>query len=472
MRPSILPSFLYFALYFSVALSFSVTVGSPPTQCGSLNVTWTGGQAPFQIMLIPVYNIPRNISVPSTAFSNKQGSYQISPIPFTSGKQFFLTMSDATGFGTGGISELLTVGEPVNGASCNTTNPTLAYSFSLPSSLQQCSSYVFNGYDGAVLPVTITGFIPGGDVFFLHPPSTGTSYTWLADVAAGTTIVFSMTDAHGISGGSSDTQLVSLSDIASCLNPTSPSSTITTIPSSTHVGSSTSSPSQPSTSSGVSKGTIAGAVFGALLAATAVVALAVFCLKRQRHGRSPYGFATSRRPNSVELDPGMDNFQHPPIHPFPYQTDSVSHLPPPVIPASAAMRASYQETSSTSPSVYLSEAPHTLQQHSRSNSNTDSFPAFGDIASSSMSSGGRRKAAMAGIPTYQHSTRFIVHTDAEDIPAGEAEVVELPPQYSERRTPGERPTSSVTALSSTNLAYLSGPHADGPPHSTPHPPLE
>ncbi|KAF8445873.1 hypothetical protein L210DRAFT_3610469 [Boletus edulis BED1] len=426
MRPSILPSFLYFALYFSVALSFSVTVGSPPTQCGSLNVTWTGGQAPFQIMLIPVYNIPRNISVPSTAFSNNQGSYQISPIPFTSGKQFFVTMSDATGFGTGGISELLTVGEPVNGASCNTTNPTLAYSFSLPSSLQQCSSYVFNGYDGAVLPVTITGFIPGGNVFFLHPPSTGTSYTWLADVAAGTTIVFSMTDAHGISGGSSDTQLVSLSDIASCLNPTSPSSTITTIPSSTHVGSSTSSPSQPSTSSGVSKGTIAGAVFGALLAATAVVALAVFCLKRQRHGRSPYGFATSRtRVVRIRLN-------------------------------------SILETSSTSPSVYLSEAPHTLQQHSRSNSNTDSFPAFG----------GRRKAAMAGIPTYQHSTRFIVHTDAEDVPAGEAEVVELPPQYSERRIPGERPTSSVTALSSTNLAYLSGPHADGPPHSTPHPPLE
>ncbi|KAG6381116.1 hypothetical protein JVT61DRAFT_5514 [Boletus reticuloceps] len=362
MRPSILPTFLYLALYFSVALSFSVTVGSPPTQCGSLNVTWTGGRAPFEIVLIPVYNIPRNISVPSTAFSNNQGSYQISPIPFTRGKQFFLTMSDATGFGTGGISELLTVGEPVNGASCNTTNPTLAYSFSLPSSLQQCSSYIFNGYDGAVLPVTITvcliehsgssvtytsfasrGSVPGGDVFFLHPPSTGTSFTWLADVAAGTTIVFSMTDAHGISGGSSDTQLVSLSDDASCLNPTSPSSTITTIPSSTHVGSSTSSPSQPSTSSGVSKGTIAGAVFGAILAATAVVALAVFCLKRQRHGRSPYGFATSRnsrRPNSVELDPAT----------------CLSRL----YPLQPELRASYPETSSTSPSVYPSEAPHTL----------------------------------------------------------------------------------------------------------------
>lgn len=84
------------------------------------------------------FNIPRNISVPSTAFSNNQGSYQISPIPFINGTEFLLTMSDATGFGTGGTSELLTVGEPVGSASCNTTNPTLVYSFSLPSSLQQC----------------------------------------------------------------------------------------------------------------------------------------------------------------------------------------------------------------------------------------------------------------------------------------------------------------------------------------------
>lgn len=84
------------------------------------------------------YAIPRNISVPSTAFNNNQGSYQISPIPFTNGTKFLLTMSDATGFGTGGTSELLTVGTPVGSASCNTSNPALLYSFSLPSSLQQC----------------------------------------------------------------------------------------------------------------------------------------------------------------------------------------------------------------------------------------------------------------------------------------------------------------------------------------------
>jgi len=85
-----------------------------------------------------VFGISRNISVPSTAFNNNQGSYQISPIPFTQDAKFLLTMSDATGFGTGGTSELLTVGAPVGSTSCNTSSPSLAYSFSLPSSLQQC----------------------------------------------------------------------------------------------------------------------------------------------------------------------------------------------------------------------------------------------------------------------------------------------------------------------------------------------
>ncbi|KAI9573021.1 hypothetical protein HD554DRAFT_2064753 [Boletus coccyginus] len=465
MRPSPIPSFLYLALYFSVASPFSVSVGSPPTQCGSLNVTWTGGRAPFQITLIPVFGIPENKSVPSTAFNNNQGSYQISPISFTQGTKLLITMSDATGFGTGGTSELLTVGAPVGSSSCNTTSPSLAYSFSLPSSLQQCSPYVFNGYDGATLPVTITGVIPGGNVFLLH--ATEASFTWVANVAAGTTIVFTMTDAQGRSGGSSDAEMVNLSNDASCLNTNSPSSTVNPVASSTAVSSSTSSPTQTSTSSGVSWGIIAGAAVGAVVAVAAIVTLAVCYLKR--HRRSPYGLAPTqnlRRANSVELDPGIDNFQHPPIYPFPYQTDSVSRLAPPVIPNSPVTPGSYQEMSSTSPSV-PSEAPYTHQQHSRTSSNMDSFAAFGDIASSSMSSSGRRKAGMAGMSSHQPATRFIVHTDAEDlIPEVASEVVELPPQYSARHI-GERPMSSVTGRSSTDLAYLSGQDV---PRSTPHPP--
>lgn len=306
----------------------------------------------------------------------------------------------------------------------------------------------------------------------LYPPSTGTSFIWnTADIAAGTTVIFTMTDAKGNSGGSSDIEMVTQSNIASCLNSNSPSSTVAAIPSSTTAGASQTSSHTQIASSGVSLGTIIGAAVGTVAAIAAIVALAICYLKRQRYGRSPYGLAStrnSRRPNSVELDPGMDNnFHHPPIYPFPYQNDSVSRLAPPIVPGSSAIPASYQETYLTSPSVSAAEAPYTFQQHSRTNSNTDSFAALGDVASSSMTSSGRRKAAMAGIPSYQPTTRFIVHTDADDRPAeGEPEVVELPPQYSERRAP----LVNHTEVSSTDLAYLGGQHAGDPPRPTSHPP--
>lgn len=73
---------------------------------------------------------------------------------------------------------------------------------------------------------------------------------------------------------------------------------------------------------------------------------------------------------------------------------------------------------------------------------------------------------MARMTSHQ-PTRFIVHTDAEDhVPEAEVEVVELPPQYSERRASGTRPMSSATGLSSANITYSSGQHADEPPQST------
>jgi hypothetical protein len=47
-------------------------------------------------------------------------------------------MSDATGFGSGGTSQLLTVGPSVTGVNCNTTDPGTAFIYELPDALQQC----------------------------------------------------------------------------------------------------------------------------------------------------------------------------------------------------------------------------------------------------------------------------------------------------------------------------------------------
>ena len=119
-----------------------------------------------------IFNVPNNISVPASAFTNGKGSYSIPQLPFSSGTQFVLTMSDATSFGSGGTTTVLTVGDPVAKNNCNTTGR-VDFTFDLPSALQQCryvvsqpfvavtnycyhSGYAFDAYDGAVQPITIT----------------------------------------------------------------------------------------------------------------------------------------------------------------------------------------------------------------------------------------------------------------------------------------------------------------------------
>jgi len=80
-------------------------------------------------------------------------------------------------------------------------------------------TYVFNGYDQAVQPVTITvspnlsikpgtltnlyslqAYIPGGTSFQFNPPTGPSTYNWQAGVKAGTSVVFAMMDSQGRNG--------------------------------------------------------------------------------------------------------------------------------------------------------------------------------------------------------------------------------------------------------------------------------
>jgi len=79
---------------------------------------------------------------------------------------------------------------------------------------------------------------------------------------------------------------------------------------------------------------------------------------------------------------------------------------------------------------FHSTAPPTL---SGTQSARFSMQTFQPSAPSEAQSGAQRKAAMAGASNHTPS-RFIVHTDVEDaLPPNEDGIVELPPQYSERR---------------------------------------
>jgi hypothetical protein len=372
-------------------------------------------------------------------------------------------MSDATAFGSGGTSPILIVGDPIANNNCNATGPSVDFTFDLPTSLQQCNGYTFDGYDNAVQPITITALIPGGQSLILHPPTGPTSYTWVADVSAGTTLVFVMTDSQGRQGGSSDLETVALSNNATCLSSNSPSSTASVPSSTVSTTSSTSAGASPtsnqSTSSSSNTATIASAAIGCVVALAALVSLGMFLLRKRRASRSPYVISSkrhSRRLPSTDLDHEGSQYGHvPPIYPFPYQADSVSHLAPPIHPATQ----SHLTPPTPSTDSFALSNPHTpfdQTMHSRQISNPDSFAGYEDVGSSSMSSAGRRKAALAGHTAYKPSTRFILHTDVEDVVPDDNGVVELPPQYSEHRRPLTKQPESVLRPISSHSDY-SGP---------------
>jgi hypothetical protein len=103
--------------------------------------------------MIQVFGTPRNISIPVTSFSGGQGSYAL-PLALSASQKFVLTMSDATGFGAGGTTDVMSVGASQGGI-CNTTDPGkhvvlvpksksnaessgIAFAYQLNLALQQC----------------------------------------------------------------------------------------------------------------------------------------------------------------------------------------------------------------------------------------------------------------------------------------------------------------------------------------------
>lgn len=330
-------------------------------------------------------------------------------------------------------------------------------------------TYVFDGYDGAVQPVTITvsqwpsaitcslavnlstlqGFIPGGNTFNLTPPAGPPSYNWNADLLAGTSVVFAMSDSKGRngwyrphfarasvtqprSGGSSSILLVGESGDNSCINSTTPSSTsnppspISTSPG----GPSASPPGQNDKKNGGSNSiAIALGSLGGVLALGLVFALIFFYFQRKRkrqndHSEGSYKFRGNGGPRRMSLD-----LEEPRPVDDTHDDQTLSHITP------------FSESHAASSSDYLRPTREDLQ-------GADLIPPRPGPPSSNA----RSKASQAG---SFRQPRYVVHTDVEDaIPEdNDQEVIELPPTYSERRGPA--PPS--TAGSSLYTEYHSPP---------------
>jgi len=323
-------------------------------------------------------------------------------------------------------------------------------------------SFISSSCSTLLLGPDYQGIVPRGTAVVLNLPLVSKSFDWNTNVAQGTSMIFLMMDAAGRSGGSSDIKTVGASDDSGCLNNLSPSST-PAVPTSSGIStpvasttSETSTLSSPTSSSAPKKGTpigvIVGGVIGALIFLAIAITLALFFLpkKRDSWGAGSSSFRPPRR-TQHELDLTYDPEYAPTMYP---RSATPMATPTPFVDSNpyvnaplhrqypARYRPPSQDLHYPTPSQYQSQPfsspdtdPFNLDTHSEATPSTRVTQPFVDPLSSRHSmSTAQRKAALAGVSTYTPPSRFIVHTDVEDeLSASEDEIVELPPQYSDRR---------------------------------------
>jgi hypothetical protein len=167
-----------------------------------------------------------------------------------------------------------------------------------------------------------------------------------------------------------------------------------------------------------------------------LVTLGLFFLKKWKDDRRSvyaggFGFGSGRhRSQPLESTDDILAPQHDRPHSedqalkaYRYPSPNIATTPPIVTPL----------TYIPPPSGQYEPRPFNLTSsnlHSRSISKTDSDLPYAD---GELSQVGRHKAAMAGVSGYKPS-RFILHTDVDEVvPDEEQDIVELPPQYTDRR---------------------------------------
>ena len=254
-------------------------------------------------------------------------------------------------------------------------------------------------------------------------------------------MIFVMTDSQNRQGGSAELRNVGQSGATDCLNSSSPQST-SNAPSSTSTAQASSAPSSdPNSDNKPSTALIVGSVLGVLLVLACVGSLLLFFVRRRRarNAWSPHTTRHSRLTQSVDLlhpgggpgaPPGApgalpQSYSASSLHraSSPFEDSQAHHLPPGHEPEPFMLTT--PTTTTHSPYTDDAAAGAVRAAHSRLPSMSTSHP----------SSAARRKAAMAGSPSYQQPSRFILHTDIEEAQPNEDGFIELPPQYSAHRAP-------------------------------------
>ncbi|KJA14565.1 hypothetical protein HYPSUDRAFT_150210 [Hypholoma sublateritium FD-334 SS-4] len=240
------------------ARAYTWSFKEAPSQCGQSTVAVAGndGTPPFHILIAPFgpSPLPNGIEtrqILDIPFTGNQSEVQFQ-LTYPTGSQFIAVVSDASGFASGGT-----------GVATMVTNSTDNSCFDATSTVQ--FDFVFNIFPTVAQVVqcqnlristpNFLGIIPGGQSFVIPEgtittdASTGTGFSYQANLRAGTTFLLMGGDVRGNGTGGSVTYIVALgNNDGSCLSNNSPSST----PGSP--AGATSSSSSPSSTSGSSAG--------------------------------------------------------------------------------------------------------------------------------------------------------------------------------------------------------------------------
>jgi len=277
-RPTTRLSFpsLLFAVSVAAQLAhgYKFSITAEPAQCSNFTVHWDGGQAPYELLLVPVGHVTPEIRTIVDQRVESGSSVSLT-LKFPEGSQFVASLSDASGVGAGGTSDVLTVkGGP---SDCLTSPVQAGWVLYMDNPTpDQCTptriswgkhghehvdlSYRRRADEKASGPVSIWGIVPGGDTFDMGAPSSGSGWNWTPNLKEGTRMLIVAGDSNGRgTGGSSDLFTVG-GGSGGCINDDSPSTTagppagqVAAI-TATSGGSSGSSGSSPTSSSGSNSG--------------------------------------------------------------------------------------------------------------------------------------------------------------------------------------------------------------------------
>ncbi|KLT40970.1 hypothetical protein CC85DRAFT_131021 [Cutaneotrichosporon oleaginosum] len=251
------------------------------------------------------YGRIQNITLPASGSPPYSHTFKLEQ---PTGLEFAVVLSDATGWGAGGVSDIQRVQISQDTSCLSTLALADFYFWTEPVDLpRQCSSMrVAWNTENITYPLGLHGFVPGGSTWDIAVPQNPNqvSTNWTVNIDSGTRFILLMTDAgrYG-TGGSSPPITVQFSGNDTCMGPDSPRSTIN--PSPTASSSPSSSPSQSGAGSGGGGGTNVGAIAGGVvggIVALAIIAAAIwlFCRRRKRSRSDNGAMVSSSRRRSEE----------------------------------------------------------------------------------------------------------------------------------------------------------------------------